>query len=270
MSRKANEEKKSIQLTSELRNVPLRKIRIPPHAQRELRPAWMVELYSKFDPELMGYPTLSFRDGWYWAIDGQHRIEACKAFLGDGWETQSITCRVYNNLSESDEARLFVQLNHHKTVSSYENFRVAVNAGFAEENTVKRTVEKAGLNIAKDKGENNISAVGTLLKVYRRSDTSTLLRTLQIVHKSFGAPGMLNTVIDGTALMCERYNGVLDDGATIERLQQTRGGIGALMSRANTLRKQTGEAMNQCIAAALVDTINGGRGGKKLPSWWRE
>lgn len=25
-----------------------------------------------------------------------------------------------------------------------------------------------------------------------------------------------------------------------------------------------------CVAAAVVDTINGGKGGKKLPSWWRD
>lgn len=35
-------------------------------------------------------------------------------------------------------------------------------------------------------------------------------------------------------------------------------------------RKQTGNAKGHCVAAAAVDINNRGRGGKKLPSWWRE
>ena len=27
--------------------------------------------------------------------------------------------------------------------------------------------------------------------------------------------------------------------------------------------------LNQCVAAAAVDVINRGKGGKKLPSWWK-
>lgn len=269
-ARNAKTEKPKLEITSELRNVQLKKVRVPLHAQRELRPGWLAELTAKFDPEVMGYPILSLRDGWYWVLDGQHRIEACKAFIGEGWETQSITCRVYNNLTEKEEARKFVELNKHRAVSAFESFRISVNAGFGEENAIKKAVEKAGLNITRERGENNVNAVGTLVKVFRRSDSVNLMRTLVIVHRSFGAPGMMNHVIDGTALMCERYNGVLNDEEAIERLQSTRGGVGALISRANTLRKQTGESMNQCVAAALVDTINSRRGGRKLPSWWKE
>jgi len=35
------------------------------------------------------------------------------------------------------------------------------------------------------------------------------------------------------------------------------------------LRNQTGNPKGHCVAAAAVDIYNGGRGGRKLPSWWR-
>ncbi len=41
------------------------------------------------------------------------------------------------------------------------------------------------------------------------------------------------------------------------------------MSRAGQLRQSTGNAAAQCVAAAAVEVINRGSGGKKLPAWWR-
>lgn len=42
------------------------------------------------------------------------------------------------------------------------------------------------------------------------------------------------------------------------------------MTRAMLLRKQTGVAIPECVAAATIDALNAKRGGKKLPSWWKE
>ncbi len=46
-------------------------------------------------------------------------------------------------------------------------------------------------------------------------------------------------------------------------------GVSGLTNKAETLRKQTGNPRGHCIAAAAVEIINSGRGGKKLASWWR-
>jgi hypothetical protein len=34
------------------------------------------------------------------------------------------------------------------------------------------------------------------------------------------------------------------------------------------LRKQTAQSVPECVGAAIVEVINRGRGGKKLPAWW--
>jgi hypothetical protein len=46
------------------------------------------------------------------------------------------------------------------------------------------------------------------------------------------------------------------------------GGVNGLLGRAEQIRRQTGNPKNHCVAAAAVEAINRGRGGKKLPSWW--
>lgn len=261
---------KFAKMHSTLQDVPLAKTRVAPQAQRELRPARVDYLASEFDPEHFGYPVVNKRDSTFWIIDGQHRIEAVKVFLGDAWESQSVTCRVYSGLSESEEAEMFDRLNDFLSVRAFDKFKVRVTAGRAIECAVKSAVEKIGLKIAHDKDEGSVSAVTTLVRIYERSNAPTLQRALKITHQSFGKVGLTNHVIDGIARMCERYNGELKDADAIERLRTVRGGLGTLATRAALLRKQVGASVPECFAAATVDTLNAKRGGKKLPSWWKE
>lgn len=257
-------------MQSTLRDVPIAKMRVSTAAQREVRKARVSYLASEFDPERLGYPVLNLRDGNYYIIDGQHRIEAAKVWLGDGWEKQSLTCRIYSGLSEKQEADMFDWLNNNLAVSAFDKFKVRCTAGRATESAVRKITDRIGLKISRDKGEGCIGATTTLVRVYERADGLTLARTLRIVHESFGDAGLTNHVIDGIARVCERYNGALNDAEAIERLQTVRGGLGALLSKAALLRNQTAQNVPMCIGAAAVDIINRGKGGKKLPSWWGE
>lgn len=272
MSRSQREAKPSVRelrkLASKLLDVPLAQIRVSTEAQRDLRPHRVTELASHFDPELFGHPVVSMRAGYYYVIDGNHRIAAVKLYLGDGWEKQEITCRVYSDLSEADEAELYLGLNNQLAQSAFDKFKVGVTAGLPTELAVKHAVERAGLTISRNRGDGNLSAVSTLLRIHARADVATVERTLRLVYQSFGTPGLTNPVIDGMALICERYNGALSDRAAVERLSAMRGGVGALVTRATNYRKQTGNQLPYCVAAAIVDAINGR--GKKLASWWRD
>lgn len=259
-----------VKLHSQLKDVPLSKMRVSQNAQRKLKPSRIDELHADFDLELLGYPVVNFRDGFYWIIDGQHRVETTKRFLGEGWEKQSITCRAYTGMTEKEEAAMFRRLNNNLSVSAFDKFNVGVTEGDAECVAVKKAIERAGLHLGREKGDGSVSSVGTLAKIFRRANGETVTRALRIVHNAFGDPGLTNQVIDGVAMVCERYNGAINDDESIERLNAMRGGVGALMSRAGTLRKQTGNSATVCIAAATVDVLNAKRGGKKLPSWWKE
>jgi hypothetical protein len=255
--------------TSQLKDVPIAKMRVSPNAQRDLRPGRVAKLLAIFDLEEMGYPVVNFRDGHYYIIDGNHRVAVLKLWLG-GWEKQSVTCRVYSGLSEKEEAWKYLQLNNQLSQSAFDRFKIGVTACNATEVAVKRAVEKAGLKISRDKDVGHVSAVTTLMKIHARSDAQTLERALRLIYQSFGDPGLSNSVIDGAARVCERYNGQLNDKTAIEQLQSMRGGVGALATRAANYRKQTGNAIAYCVAAAIVDAINKKGGGKKLASWWKD
>lgn len=241
------------------------------HAQREkINEARVDYLVSRFDFEKFGTPTLSARgDGEYYIIDGQHRIEALKRWLGTGWESSTIPCRVYDGLSEEEEAEAFLSMNDVLAVNVFDKFRVSVAAGRKDETHIQAIVTGAGLNISRNKTAGSISCVGTLKRVYQRSDGETLARALRIARDAFGDSGLDSLVVDGIGHLAQRYNGVLVEDVAIQRLGKTFGGVQGLVNKAAVLHKQTGNPKAQCVAAAAVEIINGVRGGNKLPSWWK-
>ena len=255
-----------IELAARLRWVPLTQMRVNPLAQRDLNTARVAQLAASFDIEQMGSPTVSHRGGWYYLVDGQHRIEALKLWLGS-WEDQQVQCWTCEGLAEAAEAELFLALNDTLTVGAFAKFKVAVQAGRDAEADVDRIVRALGLRIAR--GNGGISAVATLRRVYVRGGPAVLSRALRIIRDAYGEAGLEGPVIDGISQLCQRYDGDLSEQRAIARLSSAHGGVSGLTSRAGQLRQSTGSATAQCVAAAAVEVINRGSGGRKLPGWWR-
>lgn len=249
-----------------LRWVPIAQMKVNPLAQRELNQARVDKLAANFDPEQIGTPTVNHRDGAYYIIDGQHRIEALKAV---GWGDQSVQCWTYEGLTEAQEAETFLTTNDTLAVRALDKFRTGVQAGRETETEIDRVVRAQGLVVSSDKQPGAIAAVGTLRRVYSRSDSKTLGRTLRIVRDAYGDAGMSAAVIDGIGLLCQRYNGDLNDDQAVQRLSEMHAGVSGLLNRAEVLKRQTGNQKAHCVAAAAVEVINRGRGGKKLPDWWK-
>jgi hypothetical protein len=254
-----------IERRARLRWVPLTQLRVNPLAQRDLNPARVAQLAAAFDVEQMGNPTVSHRGDCYYLVDGQHRIEALKRWLGS-WEDQQVQCWTYEGLTEAAEAELFLTLNDTLVVGAFAKFKVAVQAGRDAEADVDRIVRALGLRITR--GSGGICAVA-LRRVYARSGPMVLSRALRIIRDAYGEAGLDGPVIDGIGLVCQRYDGDLSEQRAIQRLSSAHGGVSGLISRAGQLRQSTGSATAQCVAAAAVEVINRGSGGRKLPGWWR-
>lgn len=256
-----------VERSARLKWVPVAMMRVSPLAQRDLNAARVDKIAANFDVERIGTPTVNERSGHFYVIDGQHRIEAIKEI---GWGDQQIQCWTYVGLTEEEEAEMFLVLNDVLTVDGFAKFRIGVHAGRDEEVDIDRIVRAQGLRISRNAKDGAVSAVGTLRRVYRRSDGGTLGRTLRIIRDAYGDAGLTAPVIDGLGYVCARYNGDLDDAHTVARLSTSMGGVGGLINKANVIRRQMGGTVANSVAAAVVDTINAGKGGKKLPSWWRD
>lgn len=258
---------KHVERVARLRWVPITEMAVTPTAQRELRPHRVAHLVSNFDPEQVGNPTVNHRDGVFYIVDGQHRIEAMKAV---GWGDQAVQCWTYEGLTEAEEAETFLKLNDKLTVSTFDKFKIAVQAGRPAESDVDRIVRYNGLHVARSAASGAVSCPGTLMKVYSKCGPRALSRTLNIVSQGFGDAGLDQFVIEGIGLLCQRYGDELDAARAVERFGAMRGGVAGLLNRAAQLMAKTGNAKAHCVAAAAVEVYNAGRGGKKLAAWWRE
>lgn len=265
-----------LQQVGKLEWVPLADTRVNPNSQREFVPARADKILANFDPEHFGLPVLNHRDGLYYIIDGQHRIEALKGWLGDGWETQQFSGWVFENLTEEQEAEAFLIRNNTMGVNAYNKFRIAVNAGRHDETQVSYIVESKGLKIGLDRNaDNTVGAVGTLLKVFYEQGPDILARVLEVIRDAYGKAGLEANVIQGLAKVMARYGDAFNDAEAIVRLGKAYGGVGGVFNKAVQEQKATGMPKMECISYALVSAYNaGGRGsnlpGKNLKDWWRE
>jgi len=256
--------KNRVERSGHLRWVTVADLHVDEATQRELRPGWAAQIAADFDPDRFTPPLVSLRAGTHYVIDGQHRIEAMRLM---GWEQQQVQCWVYEGLSLADEADLFLWHNNRRAVQSFDKFRIAVAAERQVESDINRIVLANGLKVQAGGGDGAISAVGALGAVYKLGP-KVLGMTLRILRDSYGDAGLRGELIQGIGLMVARYHDDITEANVIARLSSVRGGLGALTTRANTLRKALGRPMSHCIAAAAVDIINVGRGRNKLPSWW--
>lgn len=258
-------DKPRVEREAKLEWVPIPMMRVSPLAQRELKQGRVDHLAAGFDLEQLGTPTVNLREGHWYVIDGQHRIEALKQI---GYGDQQVQCWAYRGLSDVEEAEKFLKLNDVLSVSTFAKFKVGVHAGRPEECEIDKIVRHAGLHVSQ-RGHGSVAAVGTLRRIYQRGGPACLSRTLAIVNESFGDPGLEALVIDGIGLICHRYNGDLGDEQAITALSKSSASLKNLLGKAEILHQQTHAPKAHCVAAAAVEMINQGRGGRKLPSWWK-
>lgn len=240
---------------------------VSPKAQRNYQASKASNLAAKFDLEAIGFPVVNKRDGRYWIVDGQHRIGALK-LVGFSDDDQ-IQVECYEGLSEAEEAEQFLTRDDRTKISTFDRFRISVVAGRDEEKEIERIVHDGGFRIAQGKRERAIGAVESLRFAYDLSP-AVLGRTLCILGAAFdGDPEALTSdLLKGMALVCQRYNGSLDDSKAVQKLAGLTGGPVALKRKAEALKLRTGHSKPQCAAGAIVEALNSGRGGNNLGSWW--
>jgi hypothetical protein len=237
-------------------------LNINPLAQRELRPGWANEIARQFQASKMGVLLVSERDGRYFVVDGQHRVEALRLL---GRNNTSVYCCVHTGLTEAEEADQFLGHNNTKKVDAYNKFAVGVTAGRPDELDISAIVAECGLRIGR--GDGSLSCVAALRRVYGYSPDA-LRRTLTVVYKSFGDHGQNADYINGVGLFLHRFGELVDDTDLTHRLTTLPGGMGAINSLVSKARSTYGKPVPQSLACVLTELANKGRRSKQLPSWW--
>ena len=109
-----------------------------------------VELIARdFNEYIVNEPKVSFRNGRYYMMDGQHTIEGC--ILLNGGEDRPILCKVYTGLTMEQEALLFAEQNGHAApLSAGIKLRAKVVGGDALSKAFVAATNRVGLSLNYD------------------------------------------------------------------------------------------------------------------------
>ena len=181
----------------------------------------IVKKYAKdFDWDIFGVPLVCYRDGKYWVVDGQHRVEVLK-LLG----IETVLCQVLSGLTYEEEAAKFVKLNtEHKVLNANQKFHGKVEAKDSDALTIRDIMKQNNLTYAKHlRGENEtvVSAIATVERIYDKKGATHLNRLLNILKQSwYGDKTAFNcSIMAGLSTFLSNSRGV-QDGILISALER--------------------------------------------------
>lgn len=138
-----------------------------------------------FDPEQVSPVIVSFRDGKYYIIDGQHTALAIYERSGNDGSTR-IYCDVREGLTYEQEALLFYNVNTNKRpVSIADKIWALVVAGDEDATTFNGIIERCGYVFGR-KSATTISPIGECWKVYNKPNGATRIESiLTLIHDTW-------------------------------------------------------------------------------------
>lgn len=167
----------------ELKKIPLDNIRFAEY-QRELKPSKVNKIVRNFVPDVMGIALVSFRNGEFYCIDAQHRVEALKK-LG----YTEILCQVLTGLTYEEECYRFVLLNTGRTqLTANQVFHGRVEEKDKEAMALVEVFRKYRFDYNKNnsaKDDNLIGAVSKFVKMQKTFGMERVEKVLRIIRNAW-------------------------------------------------------------------------------------
>ena len=180
---------------------------------------------SHFNEYTANEPKVSFRNGKYYVVDGQHTIES--RILRNGGKDLPILCKVYTGLTMQQEALLFAEQNGHSApLTAGIKLRAKVVGEDALSMAFLAATNRVGLDFNYDSlqlSDYRISCVGTALKLYNQIGEKIYCEALRhIVEAWEGRPDSFRAaVLRGVMYFVQLYHGQY----SAERLVRALGGV---------------------------------------------
>ena len=233
--------------------------------QRPVSDPAVDRLVREWDPRLLTPLAVSYREGSYNLVDGQHRI--CAMRKKNGGKDVTTLCRVYRGLTYEQEAELYYKLDKAKghLRLSHATKALVESGSDTEIIEIKRLLENAGFVWALDKptGEAfEVEATHAVINAYRLLGGAAFSRMLELTARTWhGAPSSVKaSFLSGMALFLKTYATELDDDVFIKRLS-------AIDPEEVIRRGKTDFSTNRAAlryARVLWKKYNCQRGGRKL------
>lgn len=143
---------------------------------RVIRRTWVNKIKREFNESLVRPVIVSFRDGKYWVIDGQHTSQALYELNGYDPNTL-IECDVRTGLTYEDEARLFVKYNNSShSIGKVDEVKGLIESQDPDAVAFLNIVTKHGYNLGDD--NSSLAAISNAWSIFNNSDGMTTLDSI--------------------------------------------------------------------------------------------
>ena len=177
---------------------------------------------ADFNEYVANEPKVSFRNGKYYVVDGQHTIEG--RILRNGGKDLPILCKVYTGLTMEQEALFFAEQNGHSApLTAGIKLRAKVVGGDAPSRAFLAATNRVGLAFNYDSlqlSDYRISCVGTALKLYNQMGEKIYCESLRLIVAAWdGKPDSFRaSVLRGMMHFVELYHGEFSEERLVRAL----------------------------------------------------
>ena len=145
--------------------------------QRNINTAFVQKIVSEFDPNKVDPVHVSYRDGKYYIIDGQHTVAALE--IANGNKPVDVICIVHKGMTYTDEASYYVEQYEKKHRHTYNEMTMArYEAGEKLPCEIALKVKNVGGRLPYDKSTKTGMKIGAVKKVttlYQKDSDHTIL-----------------------------------------------------------------------------------------------
>jgi len=170
-------------ITYELLQVKI--LRIADYQIGRLNPVRARKIANEWNENKFMPIMVSYRDGVYWIVDGQHRTSGKKMKFG---ADTLIMCKVIEGLTFEEESFLFAtQHVGEKNIPGILKFNGFVLSKNETALKIKNIVEDSGYKISKDnhKSDYTIAAIEAIQYIYDKSNPTILKEVLRLINDTW-------------------------------------------------------------------------------------
>ena len=197
-------------------------LEIPAEYQRKLNIPNVEKMSAEFTELIANPPKVSYRDGHYFVFDGQHTIVTRRAM--NGGQDLPIICKVYEGLTEEEEAMLFSRQTGVSTpLTAGAELRAALVGKDPESLAFAKATESTGLQLGLDsyRAPWKIICIRTAFKEYKAYGADLYKEALTMLAKGWeGDPDSLRSgILQGMVRFVALYQGEYSRERLILRLR---------------------------------------------------
>lgn len=207
--------------------VPVRQICVDELYQRDRHNEIITEIVNNFDYHKVNPIKCVFREGLYFAFDGQHTTLGLIMKFGEDYLAPVM---IYDDITSwEDEAKLFEEINStkfRKAVSVAESWKSRVNRGEEHATDMKTILNQHGLFIptkTKKSGNGVVSALTALENTYNDLGAKLFEESLDIISSAWGGDkdSLSAPILRGMAKFVKTYYGEYNKANLIRRLHNS-------------------------------------------------